>query len=284
MRTKIASISILLTLAIFSCEKHDEISMVMIDGFSLYWDHEVFGEEGRRLRFQVTTTDEYDNDYELVFDTDIDNKSITARLVKNIDEGRCQYYPMPLIGNHDPNKCSASGGFYLADKELVNGIYSFKIVAPSFEVTSELTLAGEQVTLEVPANNHLTSSIKYVYPIPKKLLFGSIFYQGSDNANDAEEFFNELTNLGLAETTVPNYPYRYLSVDENGQPPDSHWEPDYHSIGFLYKMNDIDFKTIFEASKKYFDQTNLDIYLSTSNGDEGMMSKTGGVTVVYGPQ
>jgi len=284
MKTRIGSISILLALTIFSCENHDEISMVMIDGFSLYWDHEVFGEEGRRLRFQVTTTDEYDNDYELVFNTDVDDRSITARLVKNVDEGKCQYYPMPVIGNHDPHKCSASGGFYLTDKELDNGIYSLKIVTPSFEVTSELTIADEQVTLEVPANNHLTSSFKYVYPIPKKLLFGGIVYQASENTNDAQEFFNELTNLGLTETTVPNYPYRYLSVDENGRATSSNWEPDYHTIGFLYKMNDIDFKTIVEASKKYFNQSNLNIYLHTSNGDEGLMSKTEGITVVYGPQ
>ena len=66
----------------------------------------------------------------------------------------------------------------------------------------------------------------------------------------------------------------------NRYPPESHWEPDYHSIGFLYKMNNADFKTIFEESKKYFNQTNLNIYLYTSNGDQGYMSKTEGIAVV----
>ena len=46
-------------------------------------------------------------------------------------------------------------------------------------------------------------------------------------------------------------------------------------------MNSTDFKTIFEESKKYFNQTNLNIYLYTSSGDQGFMSKTEGITVVY---
>ena len=281
MKTRTTLIPILLILAIFSCENDDRISIPIINGLSLYWDHEVFGDEGRRLRFEVSTTNEFDNDYELEFNTSIVDKSIKARLIKSIDKGKCQYFPMPVVGEDDPNKCNASGSFYLSDKELDNGIYSFKIITSSFEVTSELAVTDEKVTLEIPLNKYLKSSIDNVYPIPPNLLFGSLVYQGSNNTNDAEKFLNELTKLGLIDTTVPDYPYRHLSVDEYGHPPESHWEPDNHSIGFLYKMNSTDFRTIFEESKKYFNQTNLNIYLYTSNGDQGLMNKTEGITVVY---
>lgn len=282
MKTRTTLIPILLVLTIFSCENNDKLFVPTIDGLSLYWDHEVFGNEGRRVRFEGSSTNEFDNDYELVFNTLIEANAITVRLVKSANKGKCQYFPMPAIGDDDPRKCNASGKFYLSDKELTNGIYSLKIITPSFEVASELTVDDEKIILEIPRNDYLKSSIKNVYPIPKHLLFGSVVYQGSNNTNDAEEFLTDLMNLGLIETTVPNYPYRHLSIDENGHPIESHWEPDNHSIGFLYKMNNIDFKTIFEESKEYFNQTNLNIHLFTSNGDEGHMSKTAGITVVYG--
>lgn len=277
MKTKRTLGLILFIVAIFSCDNDDSLSIPTINGLSLYWDYEVFGDEGRRLRFEVTSTNEFDNDYELEFSTSVVDKSITVRLTKSIDNGKCQSFPMPVMGDTDPNKCPASGDFYLSDKELDNGVYSLKIIMPTFEVTSELTVTDDKI----PANKFLNSSIENVYPIPPDLLFGSIVYQGSSNTNDAENFLSYLADLGLNQTTVPNYPYRHLTVDENGQRPISHWEPDNHSIGFLYKMNNTDFKTIFEKSKEYFNQKNLNIYLYTSNGDQGFMSKSEGITVVY---
>ncbi len=87
---------------------------------------------------------------------------------------------MPSSGGDDPNKCNASGEFYLTDKELSNGIYSLTIIMPNFKVTSELTITDEKFTLDIPANKYLSSSIKYVYPIPKNILFGSVVYRGSN--------------------------------------------------------------------------------------------------------
>lgn len=282
MKTKTIVLILAILLTIFSCENDEGLSIPTINGLSLYWDHEVFGDEGRRLRFEGSATNEFDNDYDLEFNTWVVGKSIIVRLNQSIDKGKCQFFPMPVVGNDDPNKCSASGEFYLSDKELNNGVYSLKIIMPSFEVTSELTLTDEKVTLKIPTNKFLETSIENVYPIPPNLLFGSLVYQDSSDTDDAEIFLDYLTELGLSQTTVPDYPYRHLTVDENGLLPISHWEPDNHSIGFLYKMNNTDFKTIFEESKKYFNQTNLNMYLYTSNGDQAFMSKTEGITVVYG--
>lgn len=274
-------VSFLLMLTTLGCE-HDDNSIPKIEGLSFYWDHEVFGYEGRRLRFEGYTTNKFDNDYDLEFNTLIRDKFITAHLVKSIDKGKCQYFPMPVIGDYDPYKCNASGGFFLSDKELDIGIYSLTIVTPYFEVTSKLIVTDEKVTLEIPENKYINSSIEEVYPLPKNLLFGGIVYQNSNNTNDAEGFLDYLINLGLIKTTLPDYAYRHLNVDENGAPINNDWEPDNHSIGLLYNMNNVDFKTIFEESMKYFNQTNLNIYLYTSNGDQGFLSKTDGITVVYG--
>lgn len=281
MKTKTTLGLILTLVSIFSCDNNDSLSIPTIDGLSLYWDHEIFGDEGRRLRFEATTNNEFDNDYDLEFQTSINDKTITATLTKTIDKGKCQWFPMPTAGDDDPSNCNASGVFYLADKELSNGTYSLTITTPTFRVTSKLTITDELATIDIPANEHLSSSIKYVYPIPKNILFGSVFYKGSNNTDDANEFLVYLSNLGLIETTVPNYPYRHLAVDETGRLTNSNWQDDNYSIGVLYKMNNVDIKTIFEESKKYFDQTNLNISLFTSNGDEAHFSKSEGITIVY---
>jgi hypothetical protein len=281
MKSRITLIAILLTFAISSCDNDEAGPIPVIDGLSLYWDHEVFGVEGRRLRFEFNTINQFVNQYKLVFNYSIIGNSITARLVKSTYNGKCQYYPMPSIGTNDSDKCNATGGFYLPDDELANGIYTFNIITPYFKVISEITITDEIVTLEVPVTDHLTSPIHDVYPIPEDILFGSLVYQGSDNGQDAEDFLNDMTALGLTEITLPNFPYRHLSLDENGQAIETFWEPDNHLIGFLYKMNN-DFDTVLEPSKKRFNETNLNIYLYTSNGDQGLMTQGDGVTVVYG--
>ncbi len=281
MKTKLL-ISVLLLAVTFGCKKDNDISVPKIDGLSLYWDHEVFGAPGRRLRFQVSTTNRFDNDYDLEFSTSIESKSVTIKFVKSTDNGKCPWFPMPAVGE-DPHKCNAVGKFYLPEKELENGTYSLNMITPYFETTSKLIVTNEKVTLEIPENEYLKSRIKDVYPIPQNLLFGAVTYHGSDNTDAANEFLNRLKTLGLAEATVPDYHYRHLALDENGRPVITHWEPDNHTIGFLYDMNGSDFHKIFEEAKRHFDRTNLNIDLFTSNGDEAHLSKSSGVIVVYAP-
>ena len=78
MRTRTTLGLILTIVAIFSCDNDDSLPIPTINGLSLYWDHEVFGDEGRRLRFEGFTTNEFDNDYDLEFNTSINDKSITT--------------------------------------------------------------------------------------------------------------------------------------------------------------------------------------------------------------
>jgi hypothetical protein len=282
MKTK-ATFAIALLLVIFCCDNDNGVSIPKIEGLSLYWDHEVFDEKGRSLRFEATAINKFDNEYDLVFNTSRDGTTITVELIQTNNNGKCQFFPMPVVGDDDPTKCFASGMFYLSDKELPNGTYTLKVITPYFEVSSELIVSDELVSLEIPPNDYLRSSIKEVYPIPKDLLFGSIVYQGSNNTDDAVGFLDYLENLGLNETTVPNNPYRHLSVDENGAPINRNWPQDNHLIGLLYNMNAVEFTTIFEESREYFNQNNVNLYLYTSNGDQCYFSKGGGISVVFAP-
>jgi len=271
---------VLLGLLIFSCNGNNveiETSNVEVEGLSLYWDHEIFGEPGRRLRFEFYETKAYEYTYELVFDYTINGNDITIELLDKISEGECQKFP---TASGIDSLCLPKGRFYIEDKYLEQGNYSLIIKTKEFEISSGLTIDNEQFVLDIPTNERFSSSIKNVFPIPKNLLFGSVVFQGIENTESATEFFNALTSLGLLETTIPNYPYNHLVVDDTGRPVNKHWEPDNHSLKFLYKMN-ITFEEIFELSKKHFENSNLNIYLYSSKGDEARLSKNDGIVVSF---
>ena len=107
-------------LVIFGCEKdsNNGDSLASIDGLSLYWDHEVFGEEGRRLRFQFSGTKEFENSYELIFKYSINQKVISIRLVDMIDNGKCQAFP--TVSGID-SLCTPRGRLSIPDSLLQKG-------------------------------------------------------------------------------------------------------------------------------------------------------------------
>ena len=266
-------------LIIFGCDKEDFRidSQDSVEGLTLYWDHEVFGEGGRRLRFEFYETIRFENSYELVFDYDIEGKDIIISLVDKVNNGKCQKFPTP---NGIDSLCTAKGGLFIPDNLLSNDTYSLILKTYDFEIKSNLLVDNEKYILEIPSNEKFSSSIINVFPIPENLLFGSTVFSGIENTQEANDFFKELETIGLMETTVPNYPYRHLRVDDDGKPYDRHWEPDNHSLSFLYKM-EINFEEVFELSKKIFNKTNLNIYLYSSKGDQARLSKNDGIIVEY---
>jgi hypothetical protein len=159
------------------------------------------------------------------------------------------------------------GGFSIPDSVLSEGAYKMSLKTPNFQADSELIVSENKYTLIILPNEYFSSSIKEVYPIPKNLLFGSVVYSGDENTKSATDFFDDLLILGLTETTVPNYPYRYLSVDEDGKAISSHWPPANHALGFLYAMHK-NFDVIVNLAKEHTNKANIKIYLYSSNGDE----------------
>ena len=278
MKKQIFSL-ILLGLLFFGCEKDnmDIDSHASVEGLSLYWDHEVFGEGGRRLRFEFYETKEFENSFELFFNHNIKGKDIIITLVDRIDKGKCQIFP---AANGIDSLCTPRGSLFIQDRFLENDSYSLILKTYEFEIKSSLIIDDGKYILDIPSNERFSSSIKEVCPIPENLLFGSVVFQGVENTQSANEYFDELESIGLTETIVPNYTYRHLDVDDTGRPIDSHWEPDNHSLGFLYKMN-ITFKEVFELSKEHFNKTNMNIYLCSSQGDQARLSKNDGIIVEY---
>jgi hypothetical protein len=278
MKTKIALLLSVL-LIIPGCDKvpNKNGPLATMDGLSLYWDHEVFGKEGRRIRFEFYGTKQFENSYDLVFNYSINQRDISISLVDEIDNGRCPKFPSAFGID---SLCAPRGSLYIPDSLLSKGKYTLTLKTPNFNSSSELIVENDSIILNIPSNNHFSCSIHAVYPIPKNLLFGSVVYSGSENTADAKKFLTDLSDNGLIKTNVANYPFRHLSVDNEGYVEDSTWPPDNYSLGFIYSFSN-DFKDIFNLAKEHFNQANINIYLFTSNGDEARFNKVDGIVVVY---
>ena len=279
MNRKIIGI-FLIGILITGCRKDefDKDSLLGSQGLSVWWDHQIFGEEGRGFKFEFYEVRRFENSWELKFKYTIDKKrkTIDIYLIDKVDEGKCPVFPGPYKTD---GLCISKGGLFIPENVLNQGMYTFTIRTFDFTVQSHLTVNEGKVTLEIPENNYFSSSVKEVFPTPVNLLYGSVAFTGEENTQFANEFFEKLKSLGLKDTVVSNPPFN-LSVDETGKPVDSHWEPDKHSLSFLYSMN-TSFRTIFNASKAYFNKYDLNIYLFSSNGDQARLNKQEGIIVDY---
>jgi hypothetical protein len=149
--------------------------------------------------------------------------------------------------------------------------YSLILKTYDFETNSYLTVSDEKFVLEIPTNEKVSSSITIVYLIPENLLFGSVVFSGIENTQQANDFFEKAEIAHCVKTSVPNNPYRHLRVGDNGKPVDEHWETDNHNLKFLYKMEN-NFESVFELAKEHFNNSNLNIYLYSSNGDQARLN------------
>ncbi len=272
---------LLIFIFMFSCDRKEELISPQLEGFSLYWDHEVFGSGGRRLRFALYSVKKYDHQFALQFHTSIEGKTIRVVMTDAIDKGKCPYFPMPVIGEDDPEKCHSKGGFSLSDKQLAQGDYTLKIITPEFESTNILKVSEEVVSLEIPSDGFLTSSIKNVYPIPVNILMGTIVYKGAQHTEDVNKFIAHLEKLGLEPAILRENAYRHFTSYEGENYIDrKQWDPDNYSVSFNQKLKQTSFKTVFAEAEKFFTESSLNTYLYTSNGDEGRLTEEG-IRVVY---
>ncbi len=279
MKKNILIIYILvLLISLCSCEEEKE-TIINIDGLTLYWDHEVFGNEGRRLRFEFYGIKRFENNYELIFNYSVTDKIITIKLADIKDNGECPEFPTP---NDLNSNCIPKGGLYIPDSLLSDGIYDFKIITSKFKINSILEITKEKITLAIPENKYFSSQINNVCPIPSNLLFGSIVFEGTENETFAHKFLDDLSSIGFEMTTIPDYSYNHLDVGQDGYPVNEYWPPDKHSLKFLYNMK-VNFRASFELAKLHFNQSdeNINIYLYSSNGDQARLNHTNGIYVEY---
>ncbi|MEM6380805.1 MAG: hypothetical protein AAF705_21685, partial [Bacteroidota bacterium] len=204
-------------------------------------------------------------------------RTIVISLLDKIEKGECGKFPSP---NGLIDTCNPRGRFYIPENLLKEQHYSIIFKIRNSEIFASLEVKDDSYRFDFPANEIITNSEIIIYPIPKDLLFGNLVFTGIEHTAQAENFFSKLEALGLTETRVPNLPYRHLRVEDDGKPRDRHWGQDHHSLGFLYKMES-DFRTIFELAKSHFEESEIDMYLHSSNGDEARLSKKSGIIVVY---
>jgi hypothetical protein len=253
-------------------------SLIAISGLTLYWDHEVFGKEGRRVRFEFYDVVQHSFDYKLDFRYSLKNNMLDIYLVDTINQGKCAVFPSP---DGLDTMCTSRGGFYIPDSLLINGNYRFNLNTRDFKVNCDFNVNDSSYNLIIPDNDNFVSSINLVYPIPKDIVNGSIVFKGSDNIENANKLKEDFLSLGLLETSLPNYPYRHLLVNDDGTPIDDTWPPDNYSFGLVYKSNGITFKQIVETSEKNYLSTDLNIYLYSGMGDQARFSQREGITIVY---
>lgn len=264
----ITTITVILT--IVGCEKN-EIEKSS-KGLTMYWNYQVFNQQGRGFIFEFYEVERKENLHELKFKFQVDNnqKSIEVILIDKIDKGKCTYFPLPSI-DEDPNLCTSRGNFYIPENMINEGKYKFTVKTLDYTVHSEIFFSKEKATLNIPTNNYLSSSINEVFIAPKNLLHGNIVFAGEQNKTFALDFIEDLRSLGLKDTIVS----QLIKVDEIGKPIIKTWPPNNYSVPFLLTMTS-DFSTIFELAKIHFHKNSaLNIYLSSTNGDEARAGSQG---------
>jgi hypothetical protein len=258
-------------LFVTSCNyDNDTIILESFNKFSLYWKHEVFGEEGRRFVFGFTAKYEFNNSYEMKFNTKIDENKIEIFLSDLINEGKCPKFP--TIHGID-SMCQPKGTIYIPESILNKGTYDILFITHNFSILSQLIVDDEIITLNVPDNQYLDPYVHKVYPIPKDILWGSIGYNGIENEKFASKFIDDLISIGLQRTTLPDYPYEYFRVDSTGNPCDEYHPPDRYYKALFFKMNN-NFTDIYKLAEQYHKQANEEISISvfTGNGEQAHFS------------
>lgn len=270
-------------LALSTCRKDDHDLLpdnLGEDGFSLYWDHEVFNEGGRALRFELYGKKRTEDRYELVFDTEIRNGIIQVTLTDVVNHGRCPQFPMPIIDQGEQGEqqglCVSRGRFSIPDNLLTAGNYQLRISLDNAMIQATLNVENDHYTMVIPDDSKLETTIKSVYPIPEGLLFGSLVFNGRQHETYAQQFLDAMSSAGYSLATLPDYAYRHMDVNRNGHLARASWEPDAHSISFLYRL-DPEFEHAVELAKNQFTQSHqlLTIYLYTSQGDQAMLNSEG---------
>jgi len=261
-----------------SCDK--EANYANSKGLDLWWNHQIFSEQGRGYIFGFSEVERSENLYQLNFAYQIDNnhKSIEISLIDKIDKGKCPQFPSGGWGVDD-GLCSSNGNLFIPEKMLNEGKYKFTVKTANYSLQSEIIFTKEKATLIIPENKYFSSAIKDVFITPRDLLYGGITFKGEELSKFAYDFIEDIRYLGLNDTIVTNPPFN-LDVDETGKPRITIWQDDNYHIPFLFSMTS-QFSDIFKLAKVHFSKSAINIYLFSSNGDQARLDNRDGIHVWY---
>jgi len=257
----------------------EETKNITSKGLTLWWNHQIFSEQGRGYIFDFSEVKRSENLYRLNFEYQIDNnhKSIEISLISQTDKGKCPQYPEG--GWVDDGLCSSRGTLFIPENLINEGNYKFIVKTMNYKIQSEIIFTKEKATLVISENNYFSSEIKDVFITPKDLLYGGISFKGEDLSKFAYDFMDDIRSLGLNDTIVSNPPFN-LDIDETGKPRITVWQDDNYYIQFLFSMTS-QFSTIFELAKVHFSKSPINIYLFSSNGDQAKLDNMNGIYVWY---
>ena len=234
-----------------------------IDSLSLWWNWSAFNEDGRGMNFAFFGIKALNESYELKFTYSIKGRDILISLTNKVDNGKCINVETGMVSSI----CQPSGTVFIPDSLISVGTYNLTLRTPDFETNCELLVGSDSIVLNIPPDQHFSSLIHAVYPLPANLLFCYIVGEGDASKQNAINFLNDLQTIGITRIKIPDYPYYDVSVDEDGEIPDTSWPPDYYDIGSIYTMHN-NFKDILNWAKTNFITADFKVYLYTSNGDQ----------------
>lgn len=246
-----------------------------VKGIDLYMCYDIFGNEGRRLTMDFSETQRFEQKYklEIVYEI-VGSKIIISVVDKTVKFDKYVYYPKELNRSY--------GIIYLPDSILSNKKYTLILKTANFEVKSKLLINDDVIELKVPKNKYFSCRINKVYPEPKNLIFGSIVFYGNKDNKVITTFFEKFEKLGLTKKTLPNYRYKYLTVDDSGRPINKFYPNGENVLSFLYEMD-----TNFREIAKFIDEWYLKYYPSIiffvycSNGDQALGYDKDGVHTFF---
>jgi len=283
-RFVILVLTITILIAIFGCEKSE--TTVGSSGHELIWNHSfTYFERERGYQFLFYGVERIETLSELLFEYQIDNnkKSIEITLVDKIDRGKCECFGVGFACKDWDGLCTPSGILFIPEKMLNEGAYTFIIRTLEYTIQSEFIITKEKAILNIPKNDYFSSDIKEVFIAPKNLLYGGITVDREQNKEIADNFLNDVRNLGQQDTIWTNTHIFLTKVDKEGKPitdffpPDAGWHLPRYQIRFLMTQTS-DFSTIFELAENYITKISADGYpywsIASTNGDNATISHT----------
>jgi len=274
-----------------SCDPNEETAdksekVADISELGLLWNHgSSCYEQERGYYFSFSGIERIKTLYELLFEYKIDNhkRSIEITLIDKIDKSNC--YCVGGLGHciDWDGLCVPYGSLFIPEKLLIDKTYTLIVRTLKYTIQSEFIITKEKAILNIPENNYFSSEIKEVFIAPKNLLYGRIWVSGEQNKKIADNFIDDLRDLGQRDTIWTNPHIFLMDVDEAGNPityyspPDSHsiGSPEGYSIGFLMTQTS-DFSTILELAENYITKFSLGsapyINIASTNGDQATLS------------
>jgi hypothetical protein len=142
-------LTLILAFVLTGCSK--ELTTKDVDKLTLYWDSRNYPDR-KELVFEFYS-ELCENHYNLYFNHSVGQNEILIELTDVEFDKECG------DPNHPEYDCYSTGGFTIPEALISEGDYSFIVRTGSFEVISQFIVQDTVFILNIPENEHFSSSI-----------------------------------------------------------------------------------------------------------------------------